>query len=163
MSTTFQEVLIFLQPLIMLGQNEPNPKMPKWCNTTPKIWNGLLFKEDVEITRQKGFFLGRTWYSKHRASYCSYSLTWETVSLKRACDLRASSNDVASIPIFPFSVKFTFSHLIVRDILSLYYEDSYARWSIMEGTIIALMKQILSCSLIGLASLTQRTIGRSLS
>lgn len=55
MSTTFQEVLIFLEPLIMLGQNEPNPKMPKWCNTTPKIWNGLLFKEDVEITRQKVF------------------------------------------------------------------------------------------------------------
>lgn len=77
------------------------------------------------------------------------------MSLKRACDLRASSNDVASIPIFPFSVKFTFSHLIVRGILSLYYEDSYARWSIMEGTIIALMKQILSCSLIGLTSLTK--------
>lgn len=76
------------------------------------------------------------------------------MSLKGACDLRASSNDVAGIPIFPFSVKFTFSHLIVRGILSLYYEDSYARWSIMEGTIIALMKQILSCSLIGLTSLT---------
>ena len=41
------------------------------------------------------------------------------MSLKRACDLRASSNDVASIPIFPFSVKFTFSHLIVQGILSL--------------------------------------------
>ena len=55
MSTTFQEVLIFLEPLIMLGQNEPNPKMPKWCNTTPKIWNELVFKEHVEITRQKFF------------------------------------------------------------------------------------------------------------
>lgn len=76
------------------------------------------------------------------------------MSLKGACDLRASSNDVAGIPIFPFSVKFTFSLLIVR-VLYLYYEDSYARWSIMEGTIIALMKQILSCSLIGLTSLTQ--------